>query len=83
MGEISTCDWCTRRHTTADCPMCEDCWVTWQPRGGYAGSWPCPLCGLDAGERRARRAVMTLGGAEVYRREWRRAHGLPEVAADR
>lgn len=37
----------------------------------------CPSCGLDAGEVAYRERIMRLGGAEVYRQECRRAHGLP------
>lgn len=40
----------------------------------------CPTCGLDAGEVRYAEMIMRLGG-EVYRREWRAAHGLPIVEA--
>lgn len=37
----------------------------------------CPTCGMDPGEVAYRERIMRLGGAEVYRQEWRKAHGLP------
>lgn len=45
------------------------------PHPGYAAV--CPTCGLDAGEVRYAEMIGRLGGFEVYRREWRAAHGLP------
>lgn len=81
MGTTPTCADCGRRHRTEACPVCEYCAISWQPvnAGGFNGRWwVCPRCGMDAGEHAARRRVMELGGAEVYRQEWRREHGLAE-----
>lgn len=36
----------------------------------------CPVCGLDAGEVAYAERIMALGGAEVYRQEYRAAQKM-------
>lgn len=60
----------------AVCPLCG-------PHYGERGHWEpvCPTCHLDAGEVRYRALILEIGGAEVYRREYRAAQATAEGAA--
>lgn len=60
------------RHYGPVCPTCGPFHRQW----GQPIKAACPVCGMDEGEHAMRSAVMSLGGAEVYRREHRRSHGL-------
>ncbi len=57
------------------CPMCGPYEDT--VRGWVKASPECPCCRMTPGEHAYRDRIMRLGGAEVYRQEWRAAHGLP------
>lgn len=61
----------TLESMAAECPFCG-------PHYGQGNGYlpVCPTCGMDAGEARYVLLIERLGGAEVYRREWRAAHGL-------
>lgn len=59
-------------------PLIHECPTCGPYERGVGGRSPeCPTCRMTAGEHAYRKLVMELGGAEVYRREWRAAHGLP------
>ncbi len=47
------------------------------PSGCVPAARECPECLMTPGEHAYRDRIMRLGGAEVYRQEFREAHGLP------